>query len=444
MSTLRVSLHPAQQAIFNSKSRFKVVAAGRRFGKTVLGVITCILKALDTETPDGQPLGPDSEVVYIGVDREQAKRNAWNMLCDFTRPLGGIPHKQTSVVELPQTGCRIRLMGMDNPDAARGMKIRYALLDEYADMPDDVWAEIIRPALMDTKGGAMFIGTPKGKNHFYHLWLDADVKPLDKDGNSPFEDWEAFNFTSSDNTTLDRKELRSMATEYSRGSDHLYKQEIEASFISKGGKLFSADDFLISSEEPAHGSYYVTADLAGFSTAAGKRNSEIKKRDDSAIAINKITEDGDWWVKEIQSGQWTVRETAIRLLKAYHDNSAIAIGIEKGISKNAVEQYLETYTGSFNRWMNIQDLTHGNRHKWDRIQWALQGRCQRRQITLNPGDWNDKLIDQAVDFPDRRTHDDLLDALAYQDQIATPIWADYVTDPSITDGYEPLDEDSGF
>ncbi len=238
MTQLRMSLHPAQQVIFNSEARFKVVAAGRRFGKTVFAIMMCILEALKTENR-GVPLSSDSEVVYIGVDREQAKRNAWNMLCEFTRPLGGIPHKQSSVVELPQTGCRIRMMGMDNPDAARGMKIRYAVLDEYADMPDEVWAEIIRPALMDTKGGALFIGTPKGKNHFYHLWLDAMSQ------SEGFEKFEAFNFASSDNTTLDKDELADLTREYAKGSEHLLRQEIGASFISKGGKLFNADEFLV-------------------------------------------------------------------------------------------------------------------------------------------------------------------------------------------------------
>lgn len=444
--TLQFSIHPAQTLIYNSQARFKVVAAGRRFGKTILAVIMCISEAMKDVNERGKLLGPDSEVVYIGVDREQAKRNAWHLFEEYTRPLGATVHKQLSVITMPN-GVRIRMMGMDNPHAARGMKLRYAALDEYADMPDWVWGEIIRPALTDCEGGAIFIGTPRGKNHFYQLHLNALTNPIDeKTGFYPFQDYEAFNFAQKDNPTISEREQQSLASEYARGSEALYKQEIQAQFISKGGQLFSADDFLFSPEKPARSTCYVTADLAGFGTEPGKRLSDIKKMDDSAIVVNHVDEKGNWWVEKIDFGKWDVRETALRLVKAYYDNDALSIGIEKGISKNAVQHYLAEYSGRYNRWLNVIELTHGNRHKWDRIQWALQGRLQKKQITLNPGDWNDVLIDQAVDFPDRRTHDDLLDALAYQDQLVQPIFWDFTYDESQQgdDNYDPADPTSGY
>lgn len=432
MTTLRLSLHPAQQVIHNSKARFKVVAAGRRFGKTVYAVMRCLLAALAETSDGGVPLGTDSEVVYIGVDREQAKRNAWNLLKELGRPVIAHVHENTAVVTLVN-GVRIRLLGMDSPDAARGMKLRYAVLDEYADMPETAWAEIIRPALMDCKGGALFIGTPKGKNHFYHLMLDAMAGK---------KDWEGFNFTSGDNPTLDRDELEAIAEEYSHGSEHLREQEIEAKFIAKGGRIFSADDFKLDAYEPADGSYYLAVDLAGFSSERNRPNSELKKRDETAIAVVKVHDRG-WWVKEIISGQWDVRETAYRIVKAGIDNEAVAVGIEKGALLYAVEPYLLEYTRKHpRRWLNIRPVSHGNKQKWDRIQWALQGRAQRGQITLNPGDWNEKLIDQAVDFPDRRSRDDCLDALAYIDQIAAVFDSAMLED--MPEEYVPLDSISGY
>lgn len=441
MTELRVSLHPAQQVIHQSPARFKVVAAGRRFGKTFYAVENALIEGLKAVNTFGSPIGPDSEVAYIGVDREQAKRNAWNLLKELGRPVIEMAHENNVVATLVN-GVRIRLLGMDNPDAARGLKLRYAILDEYADMPENVWKEIIRPALMDTQGGALFIGTPKGKNHFYQLFLNSLTNPeVEQNGEiiRPYAEYEAFNFSSADNPTLKATELSSMAWEYANGSEDLLKQETEAKFISKGGKIFSADQFPISKVEPEDGTYYVAVDLSGFAKESQKSHAELRKRDETAIAVVKVGPKG-WWVKEIQHGQWGVRETALRIVKAGFDHQA-SVGIESGALANAVAPYLEEYQNQFNRWLNIIPLTHGNNRKWDRIQWALQGRAQKGQITLNEGDWTDKLIDQAVDFPDRRSHDDLLDALAYIDQMAEVIHFDL---DGLPKGFEPMDVDSGY
>lgn len=442
MADLVLRFHPAQQAIYRSPARFKVVAAGRRFGKTVFAVQNCLLEALAETGRNGQPLGVDAEVAYIAVDREQAKRNAWQLFKEFGRPVIKAVHENNAVVTLVND-VRIRLLGMDNPDAARGMKLRYGVLDEYADMPDSVWREIIRPALMDTQGGALFIGTPKGKNHFYELFCNAQNNPATLVNGKevfPYADYEAFNFTSRDNPTLASAEADAMVWEYANGSEDLLRQEVEAKFISKGGKVFEAAQFPIDEVEPEDGTYFVCVDLAGFARESNKVAAELKRRDEHAIAIVKVTETGRWWVKEIQHGQWDVRETAYRIVRAAYDNQA-TVGIEKGALMNACGPYLTEYQAQFGRWLNIVPLTHGNKHKWDRIQWALQGRAQKGTISLNRGPWNDKLIEQAVDFPDRRTHDDLLDALAYVDQICESAYFDI---DSLPGQYLPLDAVSGY
>ena len=446
MATATISLTAPQQAIHNSPARFKVVAAGRRLGKTTYAALECLMQALATENSFGDPLGPDAEVVYFGVDREQAKRNVWNMLKEFSKDMNVYvkAHENNCVLTVNNgiNDVRIRLLGMDAPDKARGMKLRFIVMDEYADMPEEAWSEVIRPALMDSRGGALFIGTPKGKNHFYELFgkaLTGEAGP----------EWEAFSFQSHDNSTLHRGELDQMADDYSRGSPELYSQEIEGKFISKGGALFSHDDFPIDPNEPPGGSYYISVDLAGFGKESAKRTSRIKKLDDTAICIAKSYETVDkngkedigWWVKEIQHGQWGVEETAVRIVEAYQSVRAQKVGIEKGALLNAVAPYLDTVMTQKNCWMTVEALTHGNQRKYDRIQWALQGRAKRGLITLNEGYWTAKLLEQAVDFPSRLTHDDLLDALAYQDQIA-----DY-TNWDISDQlqeWEPLDPYAGY
>jgi phage terminase large subunit-like protein len=416
---VHMAMTDPQLQIHNSPARFKFVAAGRRFGKTYLAAMECILHALATHNVFGDPLDNSSEVVYFGVDREQAKRNVWNLLKEFAKPFTVHIRENDYVITVSNgiNDCRIRLLGMDAPDKARGLKIRYAVMDEYADHPADAWEEIIRPALMDSRGGALFIGTPKGKNHSYELYLYA------RSGEDP--EWAAFSFQSHDNTTLNRQELEKVAMDYARGSPELYAQEIEGKFIAKGGALFDMEDFPIVEKEPDGGSWFITVDLAGFARTSGKKNAELKRLDDHAICIAKAypTTDKDgkrdtgWWIKEIRYGKWDVEETASKIMEAYYEHKAIQVGIEKGALMNAVMGPLDALQRANRKYMNIFPCTHGNTKKYDRVQWALQGRAKRGLVTLNKGAWNSLFLEQAVDFPSKLSHDDLLDAVAYLDQV---------------------------
>ena len=131
MATVQFNLHPAQAEIHAHAARFKVCAAGRRFGKTVYSVIRCFEEALATTNAQGVSLDSSSEVIYVGIDREQAKRNAWHYFTQFAREIEDATGlklrvlEKTAMIELPEElgGCRIRLLGMDTPDAARGMKL---------------------------------------------------------------------------------------------------------------------------------------------------------------------------------------------------------------------------------------------------------------------------------------------------------------------------------
>jgi phage terminase large subunit-like protein len=415
MAQLQFNLHPAQAEIHGHDARFKIVAAGRRFGKTVFSVIRCFEEALATQNERGVVLDSSSEVIYIGIDREQAKRNAWPYFLKFAYEIEqatGLTCRKlekTSMIELPEElgGCRIRLLGMDDPDAARGMKLRFAVLDEYADMPPRVWPEIIRPALADCRGGALFIGTPKGRNHFYALVQTA----IDDD------DWGVFNYSMDDNPLIQEDERKALAKEYARGSQDLYEQEIKAKFIASSGKLFKDTDFKIIEEIPdEHMDTFLAVDLAGFETDPDRKN-EKRRLDDTAIAVVSVDSKGRWYVRTIDYGKWDVRETAFRIVKAAKDHQIPIIGIEKGALMNAVEPYMREYMARYNRWFEIKPLTHGNKRKYDRVQWALQGRAHKGDIYLLKGEWNSLFIDQAVSFPSKYVHDDLVDALAYIDQM---------------------------
>ena len=443
MAQLQFNLHPAQETIHSDQSRFKIVAAGRRFGKTVFSVIRCFEEALAAQNRYGDPLDSSSEVIYIGIDREQAKRNAWPYFKQFAQEIEAATGlevrtlEKTSLVVLPPElgGCRIRLLGMDDPDAARGMKLRFAVLDEYADMPPRVWPEIIRPALADVRGGALFIGTPKGRNHFYDLVEEAIGQ----------DDWAVFNYSMDDNPLIQADERKALAAEYARGSQDLYEQEIKAKFIAASGQLFRQDQFTIVTEVPTdrHFDTFIAVDLAGFQSDPDKKN-EKRRLDDSAIAIVKIDDRGNWYVVDIENGKWDVRETALRIVQAARKYQCPIVGIEKGALMYAVEPYMRNYMAQFNRWFEIKPLTHGNQKKYDRVQWALQGRADQGKIHLVVGPWNEKFIDQAVSFPSKYVHDDLVDALAYIDQMAPETigfdisWVEQQTE------FVPMDDIAGY
>lgn len=140
------------------------------FGKTVREINELIKAALLCDKPNPR-------YAYVAPYYNQAKNVAWDYLKQYARPvLGKKPMESELTVELIN-GSRIRLYGADNPDALRGIYLDGVVLDEYGDMRPNVFGEIIRPLLADRQGWASFIGTPKGKNHFYRVAKQAEESP---------------------------------------------------------------------------------------------------------------------------------------------------------------------------------------------------------------------------------------------------------------------------
>lgn len=429
MAELAIQLHEYQQRVFNDPARFKVVVAGRRWGKTELAKAVLYVASLQDTTLGGLDPTKEKEVWYVAPTFEQGRTNLWARLKKGLEPLGDAvkTYENTCVIEIAG-GRRIRIKGTDNRDSLRGIGLAYVVLDEYADMDPGVWGEIIRPALMDAEGGALFIGTPKGKNHFYELYKRAEIS----------KDWAVFHYHSQTNPFLRRAELESVSADL---SSQLLSQEIEANFIAHGGKFFSEEQFVLDPNEPSDGVWVITADIAGFATTGTHRAKDLEKRDHTAICVAKVSASG-WWVKEIKYGKWDARQTALEILLAARGCGAQKIGIEKGTGLLAILPYLTDVMREYNRWLEVIPLTHGNKRKPDRIQWALQGRLQKGRVRLNPGPWVRRLIEEAIDFPDPRSHDDLLDALSYVDQMATTVYMDEFV--GLDTKWEPFDQAAGY
>jgi hypothetical protein len=150
-------------------TRYACIVAHRRAGKTVATVNDLIRRAIS----DGKR---DARYAYIAPYRDQAKAVAWDYLKRYAQPIIANRSESELWVEL-LNGARIRLYGADNPDALRGQYLDGVVMDEVADMRPGVWGEILRPALSDRQGWAVFIGTPRGHDHFHATWQKAQADP---------------------------------------------------------------------------------------------------------------------------------------------------------------------------------------------------------------------------------------------------------------------------
>ena len=251
----------------------------------------------------------------------------------------------------------------------------------------------------------LFSGTPKGRNHFYELYTYANSG---KD-----KDWIGFHYTSYDNPLLQKTEIEAAKLSM---SSFAFRQEFMASFEAASRDLFKESWIQIDEEEPKDGRFFMAVDLAGFINVDKESGNKNKKLDETAIAIVKVHE-GGWWVADILHGRWDIQETCKQIMNAVVHYEPVAVGIEKGSLKNATLPYLSDLMRRHQRYFRIDDVTHGNQKKTDRIVWALQGRFENKKVTLNYGEWNNEFIDQLVNFPNSQLHDDLIDALAYIDQI---------------------------
>ncbi|MBW2647194.1 MAG: terminase family protein [Deltaproteobacteria bacterium] len=381
---LNIDLHPAQLAIFNSEARFKIVSAGRRFGKSRLAAWLLLIKALQSDSKD---------VFYVGPTFQQAKDIMWHTLKELGREVIESTYENTAQMTLVN-GRKIFLKGSDRPDTLRGVGLAYVVLDEYASMKPVVWEQIIRPTLADVRGGALFIGTPAGKNHFYDLYQNAETDP----------EWESFTYNSTDNPYIPSDEIEMARNSMSTMA---YRQEFEASFESFTGGIFK-EEWFATGEEPSTGQYVIAVDPAGF---------------------------------EALHGRWSIKETASKILKAAITVEASTVGIETGSLKNAIMPYLQDEMRTTNQFIHIDELRHGGKKKTERITWSLQGRMEHGQITFNRDrDWK-VFKSQMIDFPNHLAHDDLLDALSYIDQVSI---ADFAHSIELEEDWEPYDEVSGY
>ena len=201
---------PQFASLHARRKRWAVVVAHRRAGKTV----ACIADLIDAAIRCDKT---EPRFAYVAPFFAQAKDVAWNYLKHYTAKIPGVTANEAELrCDMPG-GRRIRLYGSDNYERLRGIYLDGIILDEYGDMDPRAWQEVIRPSLADRQGWAVFIGTPKGMNHFAEMWSKALNDP----------DWMTLHMPASATGLLDAAELADARKEM---SDEQYAAEFECSF----------------------------------------------------------------------------------------------------------------------------------------------------------------------------------------------------------------------
>lgn len=218
--------HPGQRVVVDSTARYKVLNCGRRWGKTKIGCKVLIDQA--NSAPEGSVLwwvAPTYKIVKRGY-RELLRQLPPGLLTHSPPPDTNFDAGRSVILKF-KNGTQIEFYSAERPEGMLGEGVHFAVLDEAATMPSRIWEQIVRPTLMDKKGGGLLISTPRGRNWFYKRWL------MGQDPQEP--DWSSWTFTSYDNPYVEDSEVQAMKKELPRV---MFEQEAMAQFIADGSAVF--------------------------------------------------------------------------------------------------------------------------------------------------------------------------------------------------------------
>src|SRR3990167_1673158 len=267
-----------QQLIADCPARFIVCICGRRFGKTVLGVWKCIRGALE---------GPNRIYWWVGPNYPEIQASrAWPILKGLVSQIPGSIILESDRCGILPNGSEIWIKSADNEDSLRGGALDGVVCDEAAQLKEYLWTAVLRISLIDKKGWALFIGTPRGKNWIYRLFIKAAQR----------KDWAAFKFTTFDNPFLSPEEIQSVIDETPL---QLVQQEIYADFGASQNLVYPTFDRDLNKwneSVPEFVSYHGGLDFGGDSIGAHKSAGSLAglTRDDELIIINVFEQSGPY------------------------------------------------------------------------------------------------------------------------------------------------------
>ncbi len=389
-------LHSGQLNVATSKSRFKVLVAGRRWGKTRLGVWLCIAKAMQGKkawwvAPTySMALEGWKEIRTLGVDY-------------------GCEVKEYEKTLYTPTGGQVTVRSADNPSRLRGAGLDYIVLDECAFIKEDVWKEVLRPTLTERRGGALFISTPRGFNWFSKLFDEAET----------LSDWERWQLSTTTNPYVPLDELEIAKKEI---GSFLYSQEYEAQFVEQSGGLFNVNWFKyfdytqeLRFDEKGFEKYYkqisydnkiVDTDDLNIITTVDLATSTKESADYTVATTLGVSPSNEIFVLDVVRQRLEAPQVLKMLESVYARWEPSVVGIERAGYQLAFIQMARQQTQ-----LPIRELK-ADRDKYSRAL-PLSAKLEAGQIYFDKSaQWLMDLEKELLQFP-AGEHDDQVDSLAY-------------------------------
>tara|TARA_A100001388_G_scaffold265694_1_gene238112 strand:- start:9088 stop:10389 length:1302 start_codon:yes stop_codon:yes gene_type:complete len=383
------SLYPSQQEVHDSEARWKILCAGRRFGKSRLGVQMAMEHALNGKR--AWWVAPTFSIARVG----------WRDILNASSKLTGIKvdiKVGDMVVNFPDGGF-IAVKSADNPQRLRGEGLDFLVMDEAAFVKEETWTEVLRPTLTERKGSALFISTPRGMNNwFYRLWVDSENK----------EDWERFKFPTIANPRIDPEEIESAKAEL---GSITFAQEYEAEFVNETTQIFKADWFKyykpgvrsckIGNDE------FLMDDMHKFATV----DLAVSTKDSADYTvITSFAHDSatnNLFVTDMFRDRLQAPDIIPTLKKIFYDNELSWVGIERAGYQLAIVQFAQR------EGIVVKELK-ADKDKRSRAM-PLSAKFESGQIYF-PDDelatWVGEAERELITFP-VGSHDDIVDTLAY-------------------------------
>ena len=388
-------LHEGQTEVAMSNARFKVLSAGRRWGKTRLGVWLCLEKAWQGKR--SWWIAPTYAMALEG----------WKDLRNIGVEYGTVIKESEKTIITP-TGGMVSIRSADNPDRLRGAGLDFVVLDECAFMKENTWAEVIRPTVTERQGGALFISTPKGFNWFEKIYHDAENR----------EDWDRWQLPTSTNPYVPGSELEIARKEI---GSYLFSQEYLAEFVELTGGMFQTNWFkrfrmkeitelndegnyetnkycILEDESCLDNSIrrFATVDLA---------TSTKEQADYTVVTIAGVTPKSNVLVYEVFRKRLEAPDIIPVLKRFLNEYNLDYIGIERAGYQLALIQIARR------EGLPVRELK-ADRDKVSRAM-PLSARMEQGQVYfLENALWFDDLEREMLQFPEGE-HDDQVDSLAY-------------------------------
>jgi len=215
---MKITLTKPQHAVSNSKRRFRVLVSGRRFGKTYL----CIAEMMKYATKVKQ------NIWYVAPTFKMAREIVWSklkqMLSDFKWV--DVINESNLSIRIKKTGSIISLKGCENYDSLRGVGIDFLILDEFADIEEKAWTEVLRASIADTEGDVLMCGSPKGYGNWsYRMYLKGKQE----------KEWDSFQYTTLQGGMVSKEEIEQAKQDI---DIRTFRQEFEGTFENYAGSVY--------------------------------------------------------------------------------------------------------------------------------------------------------------------------------------------------------------